>query len=138
MAIARDPETVSLSSQLTYVEHFCMSSSQSSSLVAQLLKNLPATQETPVRLLGWEDPLEQGQAPVFLGFPGGSAGQESICNVGDWGSIPGLGRAPREDLPLEKISWRRASWRTAAHSSILAWRIPWTVQSLWWQRVRHD
>ena len=30
------------------------------SLVAQLVKNLPAMQETPVRSLGWEDPLEEG------------------------------------------------------------------------------
>ena len=29
--------------------------------------------------------------PVILGFPGGSAGKESVCNVGDLGSIPGLG-----------------------------------------------
>ena len=34
--------------------------------------------------------------PVFLGFPGGSAGKESACNVGDLGSIPGLGRSPAE------------------------------------------
>ena len=27
-----------------------------------------------------------------VGFPGGSAGKESTCNVGDRGSIPGLGR----------------------------------------------
>ena len=27
------------------------------------------------------------------GFPGGSAGKESACNVGDLGSIPGLGRS---------------------------------------------
>ena len=31
-------------------------------LVAQLVKNLPATQETWVRSLGWEDPLENGKA----------------------------------------------------------------------------
>ena len=30
------------------------------------------------------------------GFPGGSAGKESACNVGDLGSIPGSGRSPRE------------------------------------------
>ena len=30
------------------------------SLVAQLVKNLPATGETWVRSLGWEDPLEEG------------------------------------------------------------------------------
>ena len=29
--------------------------------VAQLVKNLPTIQETPVRFLGWEDPLKQGQ-----------------------------------------------------------------------------
>ena len=31
-----------------------------------------------------------------LGFPGGSAGKESICNEGDLGSIPGLERSPGE------------------------------------------
>ena len=30
------------------------------------------------------------------GFPGGSAGKESTCNVGDLGLIPGLGRSPGE------------------------------------------
>ena len=49
------------------------------SLVAQLVKNLPAMQETRVRSLGREDPLEKGKA---------------------------------------------------THSSILAWRIPWTTQSM--------
>ena len=46
------------------------------SLVAQLVKNPPAMQETPVHLLGWEDLLEKGQA---------------------------------------------------THSSILPWKIPWTI-----------
>ena len=32
------------------------------SLVAQLVKNLPAMQETQVQSLGWEDPLEEGIA----------------------------------------------------------------------------
>ena len=31
-----------------------------------------------------------------LGFPGGSAGKESTCSVGDLGSIPRLGRSPGE------------------------------------------
>ena len=35
-------------------------------------------------------------SPVFLGFPGSSAGKESSCKVGDLGSIPGLGRSPGE------------------------------------------
>ena len=32
------------------------------SLVAQMVKNLPATQETQIQSLGWEDPLEKGMA----------------------------------------------------------------------------
>ena len=31
-----------------------------------------------------------------MGFPGGSAGKESTCNVGDLDLIPGLGRSPGE------------------------------------------
>ena len=31
-----------------------------------------------------------------MGFPGGSDGKESMCNAGDLGSIPGLGRFPGE------------------------------------------
>ena len=37
-------------------------SSPRASQVAQLVKNLPAMQETQVRFLGWEDPLEKGKA----------------------------------------------------------------------------
>ena len=38
-----------------------------------------------------------------LGFPRGSAGKESTCNVGDLGSIAGLGRSPGEgnSYPLQ-------------------------------------
>ena len=38
-----------------------------------------------------------------MGFPGGSAGKESSCNVGDLGFIPGLGRSPGEgnSYPLQ-------------------------------------
>ena len=35
------------------------------SIVAQLVKNLPAVQETWVRSLGWEDPLEKGKATHY-------------------------------------------------------------------------
>ena len=63
-----------------------------------MVKNPPAMQETLVLFLGQEDPLEKGEAPtpIFLGFPCGSVGKESACNVGDLGSIPGLGRSPGE------------------------------------------
>ena len=47
------------------------------------------------------------------GFPGGSDGKESACNVGGTG-VQFLGW---EDLLEEGM---------ATHSSILAWRIPWT------------
>ena len=33
--------------------------------MAQLVKNLPAVQETLVQFLGWEDPLEKGKANHF-------------------------------------------------------------------------
>ena len=36
--------------------------------------------------------------PVFLGFPGSSAGKESACNAGDPGLIPGLGRSAGEGM----------------------------------------
>ena len=37
-----------------------LASDSRASLVAQLVKNPPAMQETPVRSLGWEDSLEKG------------------------------------------------------------------------------
>ena len=64
------------------------------SLIPQLVKNLPALQETPVSILRWRN--NRLPTPVFLGFPCGSAGKESPWNVGDLGSIPGLERPPRK------------------------------------------
>ena len=53
-------------------------------------------QGSPIRFLGREDPLEKGMAThaSILGLPDGSVGKESIRNVGDLGSIPGLSRFP--------------------------------------------
>ena len=65
----------------------------------------------------------------LLGFPGGSDGKESACNVGDLSSIPGLGRCPGEGngIPLQysclKIPWKEEPCR---------------LQSMGSQRVRHD
>ena len=50
----------------------------------------------------------------LVGLPGDSDGREFTCSVGDLGSIPEL------DRPLEE--------GMATHSSILAWRIPWTEE----------
>ena len=74
--------------------------------------------------------LKKLKIELLSGFPGGSEVKASASNAGDLGSIPGLG----ED-PLEK--------EMATHSSILAWRIPWSeepgrLQSPGSQRVGHD
>ena len=67
--------------------------------LAQLVKNLPAMAGDPGLIPGWgRFPWRRDRlpTPVFLGFPGGSAGKESTCNVEDLDSIPGLGRSPEE------------------------------------------
>ena len=67
-------------------------------MIAQLVNNLTAVQKTWfdswVRKICWR--RDRLPAPIFLGFPCGSAGKESACNVGDLGLIPGLGRSPGE------------------------------------------
>ena len=68
--------------------------------------------------------MDNSKTGGFLIFLGSSAGKESAGNVGDLGLIPRLGRSPGEG----KVT----------HSSIVAWKIPWTVQSMGSQRVRHD
>ena len=90
---------------------------------------------------------------ISEGFPGSSVGKESSCNARDPGSIPGLGRSggegigyplqyPWASLVAQLVKNPSAMWETwvqslgwedllekgkATHSSILAWRIPWTV-----------
>ena len=66
--------------------------------VAQLVQNLPTVQETLVQVLGQEDPCRRNRLPIpgFSGFPRGSDGEESACNAGDLGWIPGLSRSPGE------------------------------------------
>ena len=57
-----------------------------------------------------------------LGFPGGSDGKESACNVGYPGSIPGLGRSPGEGkgYPLQysclENSMDRGAWWATVHA----------------------
>jgi len=92
---------------------------------------------------------------MAMGFPDSSVGKESACNAGDPGLIPMLGKSAGEGIgyPLQ-YSWASlmaqlvknppALWETwvqsldwedplekrkATHSSILSWRIPWTVYS---------
>ena len=97
-------------------------------------------------------------------FVGSSAGKESACHAGDPDSIPGLGRSGGEEigyplqyswaslvaqlvknLPAMQETWVQSlGWKDplekgqATHSSILAWRIPLTLESMGSQRVGHD
>ena len=51
--------------------------------MTQLVKNLPAMQETWVRSLGWEDTLEKGMAtPIFL--PGKFYEQRNLVGCNSW------------------------------------------------------
>ena len=74
------------------------------SLVAQLLRiHLQCRRprfNSWVRKIHWR--RDRLPTPVFLGFPGGSAGRESACNAGDLGLIPGLRRSGEEKgYPLQ-------------------------------------
>ena len=66
------------------------------SLVAQLIKNPPAMQETWFNSWVGKIPWRKFRPPipVFLGFPGGSTGKESACIRGDLSLIPRLERSP--------------------------------------------
>ena len=68
------------------------------SLIAQLVKNLPAMQRPWFNSWVGKIHWRRGRlpTPVFLGFPCGLSGKESTCSVGDLGLIPGLGSSPGE------------------------------------------
>ena len=59
--------------------------SHGASQVAQLVKNLPAVQETQVRSLGWEDPLEKEMATTLVFLPVESHEQRSLAGYSPWG-----------------------------------------------------
>ena len=96
----------------------------SASLIVQLVKNLPAMQETPIR--SWVGKIcyrrDRLPTPVFLGFPCGSSGKESACNAEDLGSIPGLGRSPgeRKGYPLQ-YSGQENSMGCIVHGVAKSW-----------------
>ena len=50
-----------------------------------MFKNLPAMQETQVRSLGWEDPLEKGWLPTLIFLPGEFHGQRRLVGYSPWG-----------------------------------------------------
>ena len=55
------------------------------SLVAQLVKNHPAMQETQVPSLGQEDSWRRKWQPTSVFLPGKSHGQSSIAGYSQWG-----------------------------------------------------
>ena len=93
-------ETLSLSQNVMFSTLFCERVYKHSwaSLISQLVKNPPAMQQTPAQFLGGKIGWRRDRlpSPVFLGFLCGLAGKESSRNVGDLGSIPGLGRSAGE------------------------------------------
>ena len=54
-------------------------------VVAQTVKYLSTMQETRVRSLGWEDPLEKEMEPTPVFLPGKSHGQRSLVGYSPWG-----------------------------------------------------
>ena len=70
-----------------------------------------------------------GKLSQLWGFPGGSAIKNPPANARDLGSIPGSERTLEKEM--------------AVHSSVLAWKIPWTeepgrLQSMGSQKSRQD
>ena len=68
--------------------------SMQQSVVAQMVKNLPAMQETGIPFLGQEDPLEEGMTTHSSILPGKSHGQRSLTGHGPWGQT----RLSNQDL----------------------------------------
>ena len=123
------------------------------SLVAQTVKNPPATQETQVQSLGWEDPLEKGMAVhtsiliwriPWTEEPGGLQSMELQSQTQPKRptlhfecpfSVASLVAQSVKNLPAVQETRVRSlgqedplAKEMATHSSILAWRIPWTEE----------
>ena len=82
---------------------------------AQLVKNLPAMQETWVQPLGWEDPWRRDRlpTPVFLDLPVAQLVKNPLAM---WETV------------VQSLGWEDPLKKgKVTHSSILAWRIPWTI-----------
>ena len=64
------PITHAFAGCLNFLKHLHLTK-EGASLVVHMVKSLPAVQETMVRFLGWEDPLEKGLAThsIILGLP---------------------------------------------------------------------
>ena len=99
-----------------------------------MVKNLPAMQETwfnpRVGKIPWRRKWQP--TPVFL--PGESRGQRRLMGYSPWG---------HEESDMTEMTQHTREKGMATHSSILAWRIPWTeetdgLQSMRSQTVKYD
>ena len=97
------------------------------SLVAQLVKNPPATQESSVQFLGLGRSTGEGIAYQLQYFLASLVVQLGKNSLAKWETC-----VPFLDWEDTLEMWM------ATRSSILTWRIPWTIQSMVSQRVRHD
>ena len=100
-------------------------------------------------ILTWWDKFFVHQFYLQKGFPGGSDGKESDCNVGDQGSIPGSGRSPGEGngYPLQysclENPMNRGAWRATVHGVAqsrtglerLSTRAHVVVTAQWWKHL---
>ena len=129
--------------------------------MTQLVKNLPAMQETWLQSQGWEDPLEKKMATHSIFWPGEFHGLYSPrghneSDTTDWISLSlwasqvaqwlrtHLPMKETQEMGVQSLGQEDALEEgMATHSSILACRIPWTeepgrLQSIGSQNVRHD
>ena len=97
--------------------------SPSPSMFSSLCKHRLESRHCGPQPPGWLWPPQPftSSPEIHTGFPGSSAGRESTCNAGD------LVQSLDWEDPLEKGK--------ATHSSIRAWRIPWTVYSMGLQEL---
>ena len=89
------------------------------SLTAQLVKNPPAMQGAPVQFLSWEDLLEK----EGIGYPLQYSWASLVAQVKN---LPAMWETWVLSLGWEDLLEKR----TATHSSILAWRIPWAIHGV--------
>ena len=59
-----------------------------------------------------------------MAFPGSSAGKKSSCNVGDTGSIPGLGRSPGKGIGYSTPVFLGFPGGSDCKESALSWEDP--------------
>ena len=80
---------------------------QWASLVAQLVKNLPAMRETWVRFLGWEDPLEEGLATQNK-YSSILAWRIPMDRGAWWATVHGVAKS--QTRLRDSMAWRAWGW----------------------------